>query len=83
MYWKINFSNHPDRCIRCCKQLIEKKIDIIQKKYDVIIVKTDVSYTDLLNICLYYDVINVKSCYIRNWLERNFKNGQLRNTSKN
>lgn len=71
MYWKVNFSEYRSHlCINCCKALIEKEIDIVKKEYNSIIIKTDMPYTDILNICLRYDVINIIPCHMKNFKER-------------
>ena len=69
MYWKINF-NYSCKCLSCCAELIKNKIEIIKKNEYSIIIKTDRSYMNILDICIGYDVVNIKPYFIRNWREK-------------
>ena len=78
MYWKIYFGEYKESwCIECCKTLIKNKIEIIQKEYCSIMVKTDMPYTDILNICLNYDVANITPCRMENFKERIIKQWEI------
>jgi hypothetical protein len=65
MFYKITFNHHYD-CIKGGNALIKCDFEFVKKNYYSFIIKTDKSYSDILAICINYDVESIKKCYIRN-----------------